>query len=102
MTVVRVNCNWCTQPKYCISHSRSRCLHVCVYRWTDTLFIFAMSFYLTWLAYAALYYLICWHHGDFDDHGDEEWTPCVLELEDFASAFLFSLETQHTIGYGSR
>ena len=68
----------------------------------DTLFIFAMSFYLTWLAYALLYYLICWHHGDFDDHGDEDWTPCVLELEDFASAFLFSLETQHTIGYGSR
>lgn len=66
------------------------------------MFIFAMSFYLTWLAYAALYYLICWHHGDFDDHGDEDWTPCVLELEDFASAFLFSLETQHTIGYGSR
>jgi potassium inwardly-rectifying channel subfamily J len=25
-----------------------------------------------------------------------------LEIEDFASCFLFSLETQHTIGYGSR
>ena len=30
------------------------------------------------------------------------FVPCVLEMEDFASAFLFSLETQHTIGYGSR
>jgi potassium inwardly-rectifying channel subfamily J len=30
------------------------------------------------------------------------WTPCVLEIDGFASCFLFSLETQHTIGYGSR
>ena len=27
---------------------------------------------------------------------------CVDNVADFSSAFLFSVETQHTIGYGSR
>ncbi|KAJ8897287.1 hypothetical protein PR048_002633 [Dryococelus australis] len=31
-----------------------------------------------------------------------EWTPCVLNVRSFTSAFLFSVETQHSIGYGSR
>ncbi|MCL4165811.1 UNVERIFIED_CONTAM: hypothetical protein GTU68_019762, partial [Idotea baltica] len=29
-------------------------------------------------------------------------TPCVISIFGFASCFLFSVETQHTIGYGSR
>ncbi|CAB4059596.1 KCNJN [Lepeophtheirus salmonis] len=32
----------------------------------------------------------------------KDWTPCVTEIKNFASSFLFSVETQHTIGYGSR
>ena len=32
----------------------------------------------------------------------KEGIPCILEVRDFASCFLFSLETQHTIGYGTR
>ena len=58
--------------------------------------------------YAVIYYLICWRHGDFQPghlpHEQEanNWTPCVAELDGFAATFLFSLETQHTIGYGSR
>merc|ERR1712110_1360349 len=31
-----------------------------------------------------------------------ETCPCILEVHDFSSCFLFSLETQHTIGYGTR
>lgn len=30
------------------------------------------------------------------------WTPCLLEIYDFTSCFLFSVETQHTTGYGQR
>lgn len=33
---------------------------------------------------------------------DEKWKPCVDNLFNFASCFLFSVETQHTIGYGGR
>ena len=59
--------------------------------------MFAASFYVTWMIFAALYYLICWYHGDLEfEHllGKQEesnWKPCVLEMEDFATAFLFSL-----------
>lgn len=31
-----------------------------------------------------------------------DWSPCVNNLHGFTSAFLFSIETQTTIGYGSR
>ncbi|KAJ8936326.1 hypothetical protein NQ314_012399 [Rhamnusium bicolor] len=30
------------------------------------------------------------------------WTPCILEIHGFTSCFLFSVETQHTTGYGQR
>ncbi|KAJ8969260.1 hypothetical protein NQ314_001843 [Rhamnusium bicolor] len=30
------------------------------------------------------------------------WTPCVLNIHGFPSCFLYSLETQHTTGYGLR
>jgi potassium inwardly-rectifying channel subfamily J len=78
--------------------------------WLESLLLFATSFYVTWLAFALLYYWICYLHGDLleinlpGNQGQQtgNWTPCVLEIEDFASCFLFSLETQHTIGYGSR
>ena len=30
------------------------------------------------------------------------WNPCVYNIHSFTSCFLFSIETQHTIGYGVR
>jgi potassium inwardly-rectifying channel subfamily J len=36
------------------------------------------------------------------NQSESGWSPCILEIDGFASCFLFSLETQHTIGYGSR
>lgn len=30
------------------------------------------------------------------------WKPCIANVHGFASCFLFSIETQHTIGYGAR
>ncbi|GFR04202.1 ATP-sensitive inward rectifier potassium channel 12 [Trichonephila clavata] len=71
-------------------------------QWRYNLMVFAMGFLLSWLGFALIWWLICLAHGDFDHFGEEEWTPCVAEVHDFATAFLFSVETQHTIGYGSR
>ena len=86
---------------YCMYHMliTSLTTHVifCTLRWLETLLMFAASFYVTWMIFAALYYLICWYHGDLlPEHlpGKQEesnWKPCVFEMEDFASAFLFSL-----------
>ena len=61
-----------------------------------------MSFYITWLGYAVAYWVICYIHGDFEPNLPKDYMPCILAVDDFASAFLFSLETQHTIGYGTR
>lgn len=33
---------------------------------------------------------------------DSNWVPCVFNIYSFTSCFLFSIETQHTIGYGVR
>lgn len=40
--------------------------------------------------------------GDLDHLGDDNWTPCVNNVNGFISAFLFSIETETTIGYGHR
>ena len=77
-------------------------------KWRYVLFIFTLSFFLSWFAFAVVWYVIMWYRGDFEpDHlpdkqAESGWTPCVLAIHNFASAFLFSVETQHTIGYGSR
>ncbi|KAJ8664346.1 hypothetical protein QAD02_006008 [Eretmocerus hayati] len=73
-------------------------------QWRWTLLCFALSFILSWLVFASIWYLIAFTHGDFDPRhlADESWQPCVSELHSFTSCFLFSIETQHTIGYGGR
>ncbi|XP_071444378.1 G protein-activated inward rectifier potassium channel 3-like isoform X3 [Hetaerina americana] len=73
-------------------------------QWRWTLLVFALSFILSWLAFAVIWWLIAFTHGDLEPGSAEspDWRPCVVELKSFASCFLFSVETQHTIGYGSR
>ena len=53
---------------------------------------------------AVIYYVICYSHGDFSAAAmaQEDWGPCISEADGFVSVFLFSMETQHTIGYGTR
>ncbi|CAG5050234.1 unnamed protein product [Parnassius apollo] len=77
-------------------------------QWRWTLLVFTLSFILSWLGFALIWWLIAFTHGDLEiDHLPElqessNWKPCVLNINDFTSCFLFSIETQHTIGYGSR
>lgn len=71
-------------------------------KWRWNLLIFIMAFTLSWLLFAFIWWLICFSHGDFEHYGQDNWKPCVEEVYDFTSALLFSIETQHTIGYGSR
>ena len=69
---------------------------------------FSASFFTPWLMFASFYYFSSFLHGDLSgDHLPNEqeksqWIPCILGIDGFLSAFLFSLETQHTIGYGTR
>ena len=70
--------------------------------WSVTFLGFAASFFLSWLLFAVIWYLVAYVHGDFEPEDTRSHTVCVDNLKDFTSCFLFSLETQHTIGYGGR
>nr|XP_050856816.1 uncharacterized protein LOC127066758 isoform X3 [Vespula vulgaris] len=77
-------------------------------QWRWTLLCFALSFLLSWLGFAVIWWLIAFTHGDFEERHlppfqvENNWTPCIYNIFSFTSCFLFSIETQHTIGYGSR
>ena len=71
-------------------------------KWRWNLLIFVMAFTLSWLLFALIWWLISFSHGDFENYGKPGWKPCVEEVYDFTTALLFSVETQHTIGYGGR
>ncbi|KAI9544282.1 G protein-activated inward rectifier potassium channel 3 [Dissostichus eleginoides] len=70
--------------------------------WRSSLFVFVMAYAVTWLFFGAIWYLIAYLRGDLDHLGDDTWTPCVHNVNSFISAFLFSIETETTIGYGHR
>ncbi|CAH1794201.1 unnamed protein product [Owenia fusiformis] len=71
-------------------------------KWRLILLMFVSGFILSWLVFALLWWIICFSHGDFEHTSDIDWVPCVDAVEDFPTALLFSIETQHTIGYGGR
>ena len=81
-----------------------------VAKWSflEHMVVFLILCLVPWLIFALIWHLTFWLHGDLDvDHLPDSqensgWTPCVFEIHDFASSFLFSLETQRSIGYGMR
>ncbi|XP_029923996.1 G protein-activated inward rectifier potassium channel 3-like [Myripristis murdjan] len=70
------------------------------YRWF--LFVFTMCYILTWVAFAEIYFLDAWLRDDVAHVGDQQWQPCFENVDTFLSALLLSVESQRTIGYGSR
>lgn len=78
--------------------------------WRYTLMAFGSSFMLTWFVFSVIWYIIVYAHGDLEAlhlpssemQANGTWIPCVWAINNFASCFLFSIETQHTIGYGAR
>ncbi|XP_039597375.1 G protein-activated inward rectifier potassium channel 3 [Polypterus senegalus] len=70
--------------------------------WRCSLFVFVMAYAVTWLFFGAIWWLIAYCRGDLEHLEDETWTPCVNNVNGFVSAFLFSIETETTIGYGHR
>ncbi|XP_075184801.1 G protein-activated inward rectifier potassium channel 3-like [Anomaloglossus baeobatrachus] len=70
------------------------------YRWF--LFVFMMCYIVTWLLFATLYYLDALLRQDLLHPANDDWAPCFQNVDSFTAALLFSVETQRTIGYGSR
>ncbi|XP_072449446.1 G protein-activated inward rectifier potassium channel 3-like isoform X1 [Chiloscyllium punctatum] len=70
------------------------------YRWF--LFVFMMCYLLTWVTFGFLYFLDAYIRGDINHVGETDWKPCLENVDGFISALLLSIESQRTIGYGSR
>ncbi|KAK7077093.1 Inward rectifier potassium channel activity protein [Halocaridina rubra] len=70
-------------------------------QWRWTLLVFFLAFIMSWLGFAFIWFMIIKVHGD-DMADDENHIPCVSNVKTFTGSFLFSIETQHTIGYGFR
>ncbi|KAK7907049.1 hypothetical protein WMY93_015661 [Mugilogobius chulae] len=70
------------------------------YRWF--LLVFSLCYVLTWVAFGLIYFLGAWIRDDIAHYGDPQWEPCFEKVNSFLSALLLSLESQRTIGYGSR
>uniref|UniRef100_A0A8C6TXP3 Potassium inwardly rectifying channel subfamily J member 16 n=1 Tax=Neogobius melanostomus TaxID=47308 RepID=A0A8C6TXP3_9GOBI len=68
-------------------------------RWRVMFLLFALSYILSWLFFGLLFWVIAIVNGDVQNPNSD---PCVYEVRSFTAAFLFSLETQTTIGYGFR
>ncbi|XP_015277817.1 PREDICTED: G protein-activated inward rectifier potassium channel 4-like [Gekko japonicus] len=70
------------------------------YRWF--LFVFSMCYITTWVLFGIIYFVDAWIRDDVNHIGDTEWKACIENIDSFISALLFSVESQRTIGYGSR
>ena len=70
-------------------------------QWRYVFFAFVASFILSWLGFGVVWWLIAYIHGDYvpENINNSTFIPCILANKNFASAFLFSQETMHTIGY---
>lgn len=70
------------------------------YRWF--LFVFMMCYIITWVVFGFIYFFDAWVRGDIGHLGDPEWQACIENVDGFVSALLLSVESQRTIGYGTR
>ncbi|XP_007910470.1 ATP-sensitive inward rectifier potassium channel 10 [Callorhinchus milii] len=71
--------------------------------WRYKLAIFSATFVGTWFAFGTIWFLVAWLHGDLvDSQISSNHTLCVVNMQSLTASFLFSLESQTTIGYGFR
>ncbi|KAM8834454.1 ATP-sensitive inward rectifier potassium channel 15 [Synchiropus picturatus] len=71
-------------------------------KWRYKLTLFASTFVMTWFIFGVFFYLIGLGNGDFQPGLSANYTACVANVQTLTGAFLFSLESQTTIGYGFR
>ncbi|XP_007888118.1 G protein-activated inward rectifier potassium channel 1 [Callorhinchus milii] len=71
-------------------------------KWRWNLFIFILTYTVAWLFMAFMWWVIAYIRGDLNKPHGEDDTPCVANVYNFPSAFLFFIETEATIGYGHR
>lgn len=71
-------------------------------KWRYNLMASAFGFVFSWILFACIWYGILYVHGDLEHEKDPNWSPCIVNVYSFPAALLFSIETQSTLGFGSR
>ncbi|XP_020649610.3 G protein-activated inward rectifier potassium channel 1 isoform X1 [Pogona vitticeps] len=74
-------------------------------KWRWNLLIFLLTYTVAWLVMASMWWGIAYLRGDLEMHHSNHnggHNPCVANVYNFPSAFLFFIETEATIGYGHR
>ncbi|XP_066463340.1 ATP-sensitive inward rectifier potassium channel 1 [Eleutherodactylus coqui] len=72
-------------------------------KWRYKMTIFITAFLGSWFLFGLLWYAVAYLHKDLPEfYPSVNHTPCVENINGLTSSFLFSLETQVTIGYGFR
>ncbi|XP_069803834.1 ATP-sensitive inward rectifier potassium channel 1 [Dendropsophus ebraccatus] len=72
-------------------------------KWRYKMFVFISAFLGSWFLFGLLWYAVAYLHKDLPEFDPPmNHTPCVENINGLTSSFLFSLETQVTIGYGFR
>ncbi|KAG8432840.1 hypothetical protein GDO86_017191 [Hymenochirus boettgeri] len=88
------------RPQRYIADMFTTCVDI---RWRYLLLVFSLAFLVSWLLFGLIFWLIAFIHGDLENpSGENDFKPCVVQVNGFMAAFLFSIETQTTIGYGFR
>ncbi|KAF7699173.1 ATP-sensitive inward rectifier potassium channel 1-like isoform X2 [Silurus meridionalis] len=72
-------------------------------RWRFIILYFVASFTLSWFLFGLIWYWIAHNNGDlWWQNPPSDHKPCIYNVFGLTTAFLYSLETQMTIGYGLR
>ena len=66
------------------------------WQWKYVLLLFSFSFISSWLVFGSIWW------GIFFNRREHFNVTCIENINGWTAAFLFSLETQTTIGYGGR
>uniref|UniRef100_A0A8C5E457 ATP-sensitive inward rectifier potassium channel 1-like n=1 Tax=Gouania willdenowi TaxID=441366 RepID=A0A8C5E457_GOUWI len=72
-------------------------------RWRFVILLFVASFMGSWFVFSLLWYWIAKNNGDLSGQNRTNGhLRCIDNVNGLTTAFLYSLETQTTIGYGGR
>lgn len=71
-------------------------------KWRYNLLAASLGFVFSWLLFACIWYTVLYVHGDLVPETERSKAPCIVNVNSFPAALLFSIETQSTLGFGSR
>ncbi|CBY15178.1 unnamed protein product, partial [Oikopleura dioica] len=72
--------------------------------WMYSIALFIGFYAIIWVIFSFLYWVVAFARGDLDliFYPAQAHKPCFQHVHSYATAFLFFIETETTVGYGTR